>query len=236
MENITKVTKSTAVLTIKKVSGRDFQTTFTCTVMNSCNATSKNVTLRQRGERRLPGLLSFATAASLMPPFLLTEIYFRLDVENMSILFSCLLAAVLLKCFFIDIVLLVRPCLSRIKRKTGETHWAATLLAPCIYVVETGESEERRFKVPDRLVSSETAQLLGFSHHSPLGGPHRASCVGCVAWGQRRTGSNSNSRDHWVQPRNEEHRLWTHSTWSLEGVGLQQQKATPVRTGERGYN
>ncbi|TWW53846.1 hypothetical protein D4764_0220320, partial [Takifugu flavidus] len=85
MYNSSKVTTSTAVLTIEKVSERDFQTTFTCIGMGLFETESRNITLRQRG------------------------IYFSFDVPNVSILLSCLLVAVLLKCFFIDIVLLTPP-------------------------------------------------------------------------------------------------------------------------------
>ncbi|TWW80396.1 hypothetical protein D4764_01G0002110 [Takifugu flavidus] len=55
-------------------------------------------------------------------------IYFSFDVENVSILLSCLLVAVLLKCFFIDIVLLVRPCLSQINRKTDTRMYDAFVI------------------------------------------------------------------------------------------------------------
>ncbi|XP_029702522.1 interleukin-1 receptor-like 1 isoform X2 [Takifugu rubripes] len=104
MDNSSKVTTSTAVLTIGKVSGRDFQTTFTCIGMGLFKTESRNITLRQRG------------------------IYFSFDVQNVSILLSCLLVAVLLKCFFIDIVLLVRPCLSQINRKTDTRMYDAFVI------------------------------------------------------------------------------------------------------------
>lgn len=115
-----KLPISTVVLTIKKVSSKDFQTQFTCIGKGFYIILSKNITLRQRGERPCPCLLSIARAAFLMLLFLLTEIGFSVDVQNVSVLLSCLLVVVLLKCFFIDIVLLFRPCLSLINYKTGE--------------------------------------------------------------------------------------------------------------------
>ncbi|XP_029702554.1 interleukin-1 receptor type 1-like isoform X2 [Takifugu rubripes] len=55
MDNISKHTKSTAVLTIEKVSGRDFQTTFTCIGMGLFETESRNITLRQRGATATDG-------------------------------------------------------------------------------------------------------------------------------------------------------------------------------------
>lgn len=90
------ITKSSEVLTIEKVSERDFQTTFTCTGTGAYKTTSKNITLRQRGERHLPGLLSFAAAASLMPLFPPDRRLFwpgRSKREHLAVLPACRRAA-----------------------------------------------------------------------------------------------------------------------------------------------
>lgn len=50
MKNISKDVDSTAVLTIDKVSAKDFQATFTCSGRSSSKSGSKNITLIRRGE------------------------------------------------------------------------------------------------------------------------------------------------------------------------------------------
>lgn len=69
MKNISKDVFSTAVLTIDKVSAKDFQATFTCNGRGSYETTSKNITLR-RGEWREPSLPFTTGTAFLMlfPP------------------------------------------------------------------------------------------------------------------------------------------------------------------------
>uniref|UniRef100_H3DE17 Ig-like domain-containing protein n=1 Tax=Tetraodon nigroviridis TaxID=99883 RepID=H3DE17_TETNG len=86
-------TFSTAVLTINKVSAKDFQATFTCTGRGLHDSTSKNIKLIWR-----------KTTLDLVMEFL-------------GLLVCCLCVAVLLRCFSIDIILLLRPCLSLAKRK-----------------------------------------------------------------------------------------------------------------------
>lgn len=70
MKNISRDVISTAVLTIKKVSAKDFQATFKCIGSGSYETVSKNITLIQRSEWQQP-CLPFITGAvflTLSPP------------------------------------------------------------------------------------------------------------------------------------------------------------------------
>lgn len=85
--NPSKNTVSTAVLTIEKVSARDFQTEFKCIGKGIYRTVSKTVTLKRR--------------ESIIP----------LVIGGVCVLVFCLFAGVLVKCFAIDLALFFRRCL-----------------------------------------------------------------------------------------------------------------------------
>ncbi|KAK2840133.1 hypothetical protein Q5P01_013873 [Channa striata] len=80
-------TYSTAILTIDKVSDKDFKTIFNCTAVGFYKVVSATVTLKRR--------------ASIVP----------MVIGRLCIFFICVFAAVLVKCFAIDLALFFRPCL-----------------------------------------------------------------------------------------------------------------------------
>ncbi|KAM9347791.1 interleukin-1 receptor-like 1 [Symphorus nematophorus] len=76
---------STAILTIEKVSAKDFLTEFMCTGEGFYETASQTVTLKRR--------------ESIIP----------LVIGGVCVLFFCALAAILVKCFAIDLALFFRP-------------------------------------------------------------------------------------------------------------------------------
>ncbi|XP_074513984.1 interleukin-1 receptor-like 1 [Sebastes fasciatus] len=83
--NATQSTFSTAILTIDKVSAMDFKTEFECVGDGGYTAASTTLTLKRR--------------ASIIP----------LVIRGVCVLFFCVFAAVLVKCFAIDLALIFRP-------------------------------------------------------------------------------------------------------------------------------
>ncbi|XP_026233191.1 interleukin-1 receptor-like 1 [Anabas testudineus] len=82
---LSQYTISTAILVIEKVSAQDFQTEFTCSGVGFYSMNSTTLSLK-REESTIPVL-----------------------IRAICVLFVCVFAAVLLKCFCIDLTLLVRP-------------------------------------------------------------------------------------------------------------------------------
>ncbi|XP_070770987.1 interleukin-1 receptor-like 1 [Enoplosus armatus] len=85
IEEPSKNTISTAILTIGKVSAKDFQAEFKCIGVGFYKLVSDTVTLKRR------------------------ESIIRLVIGGVCVLFFCVFAAVLVKCFAIDLALLFRP-------------------------------------------------------------------------------------------------------------------------------
>ncbi|XP_034430885.1 interleukin-1 receptor-like 1 isoform X2 [Hippoglossus hippoglossus] len=86
MERPSKNTITTAILTIKKVSAKDFQAEFNCSGRGFYTAKSATLTLKRR-----------ASITSLV-------------IRAVCVLLLCVFAAVLVKCFAVDLALLFRPC------------------------------------------------------------------------------------------------------------------------------
>ncbi|XP_053295658.1 interleukin-1 receptor-like 1 isoform X1 [Pleuronectes platessa] len=86
MEMPSKTTITTAILTIKKVSAKDFRAEFKCRGIGSYTAKSATLTLKRR-----------ASITSLV-------------IRAVCVLLVCVFAAVLVKCFAVDLALLFRPC------------------------------------------------------------------------------------------------------------------------------
>ncbi|XP_060945248.1 interleukin-1 receptor-like 1 [Limanda limanda] len=86
MEMPSKTTITTAILTIKKVSAKDFRAEFTCTGLGYYEGNSTTLTLKRK-----------ASITSLV-------------IRAVCVLLVCVFAAVLVKCFAVDLALLFRPC------------------------------------------------------------------------------------------------------------------------------
>nr|XP_019962252.1 PREDICTED: interleukin-1 receptor-like 1 [Paralichthys olivaceus] len=86
-ENPSKKVITTAILTIEKVSEKDFRTKFNCTGKSIYTSNSATLTLKRRESKT------------------------QMVMTALCVLFACLFAAVLVKCFAVDLVLLFRPCL-----------------------------------------------------------------------------------------------------------------------------
>ncbi|XP_022066815.2 interleukin-1 receptor-like 1 isoform X1 [Acanthochromis polyacanthus] len=87
MENPSKNTIATSILTIKKVSAKDFEDKFECFVTNFYRGNKATLTLQRR--------------ASIIP----------LVIGGVCVLFFCVFAAMLVKFFAIDLALFFRPYL-----------------------------------------------------------------------------------------------------------------------------
>ncbi|XP_029935957.1 interleukin-1 receptor-like 1 isoform X1 [Myripristis murdjan] len=88
----------TAVLTIHRVSARDFQAKFQCRATNSYKSVNQTLTLKPR-----ESLTPLITAA-------------------VCVVFLCVLAAVMVKCFAIELALLFRRCFVHSRKEDGKQY------------------------------------------------------------------------------------------------------------------